>query len=305
MYEYCEEKKLPYSRCGKLIVAPEEKDHPTVEKLFATATANGVQGLEIVYADRIKEMEPNVRGYSALYSPNTGIVDFAVVARSFAEDVIETGRGTVKLRFEVRDFTPVEGGIVVRGCEPGQKGPIKEVRAKHVITCAGLQADRLAGKAGGSKHPKVVPFRGTYYQMKPEYRDIVKMNIYPVPSGGGIPVGVHFTPTVNERRGHGVIIGPGACIAFDREGYKFSDFSLRDLWDIASHVGMWKFVFSNFSLSVGEMYRDLNKRAFIREAQRLIPSVTDEMTEMSFAGVMVQVSPKERTARISQEMVLL
>lgn len=290
MYEYCEKNKLPYSRCGKLIVASNEEEHKQVERLYDIATKNGVEGLEIVYSKRIQELEPHVRGYSALYSPNTGIVDYGAVARSFADDVTANGVNAIKLRFEVQDITPLpDGRVEVKGCEPGQRGPTKTVRAKNIITCAGLHADRLASKAGGTSHPKVVPFRGTYYQMKPEYKDIVKMNIYPVPSGGGIPVGVHFTPTVNERRGHATIIGPGACVAFDREGYKFWDLNLRDVWDMVTHIGMWKFVMGNLGLSLGEMYRDLNHRAFIREAQKLIPSVTAEMTEPSFAGVMVQV----------------
>ena len=281
IYEYCAEKNLPADRCGKLIVAPTEKDHAAVEMLFERGNINGVKDLEIVYSDRIRELEPNVVGYSALYSPNTGVVDYGLVANQMAKDLTDTGRGTVKLRFEVKEMTPQEDGqgVVISGCEPGQKGPVKHVRAKHVITCAGLHADRLAEKTGGASHPKVVPFRGTYYQMKPEYKDICKMNIYPVPGGGGIPVGVHFTPTVNERRGHGMIIGPGACIAFDREGYKFTDASLRDLWNLMTNLNMWKFVLKNPSLSFGEIYKDLNKRAFLREAQRLIPSVTLDMVD--------------------------
>jgi L-2-hydroxyglutarate oxidase LhgO len=86
---------------------------------------------------------------------------------------------------------------------------VKRVRGKNVITCAGFYADRVASAAGGATDPKVVTFRGTYYQLKPEFKDVVRMNVYPVPSGGGIPVGVHFTPTVNERRGHQMIVGPG------------------------------------------------------------------------------------------------
>ena len=100
---------------------------------------------------------------------------------------------------------------------------------------------------------------------------------------------MHFTPTVNEARGHSIIVGPGACLAFDREGYSFFDLSMRDMWSIATHPGLWKFALSNLSLSLGEMYRDLNKKAFMDQARKLIPSVTDDMVEESFAGVMVQV----------------
>lgn len=290
IYAYCEEKGLPYERCGKLIVAPSEADHPQVEHFYAIAKANGVQGLEIIDAQRLRELEPNVRGYSALYSPNTGVVDFALVARSFAKDLLATGRGNLKLRFEVQSFEPAaEGGIHVRGCEPGQHGPIQTVHAQHVITCAGLHADRLAASAGGARGPTVVPFRGTYYQLKPEYRNICRMNVYPTPKVGGFHLGLHFTPTVNERRGHGMIIGPGACIAFDREGYTFTDVNWRDLWTTVTNPNLWRFVFQNPTEVLAELHRDISQAAFIREAQRLIPSLTAEMTEPSFSGVMVQV----------------
>lgn len=125
--------------------------------------------------------------------------------------------------------------------------------------------------------------------MKPQWKDIVRTNVYPVPSGGGIPVGVHFTPTVNERRGHQMIVGPGACIAFSREGYKMTDVSIADLWDYATNGGLWRFALANPRLSLGELWKDFNKHAFMKEARKLVPSVTDDMVEESFTGVMAQV----------------
>lgn len=172
-------------------------------------------------------------------------------------------------------------------------GPNLEVIAKHVITCGGLYSDRLAGMTGenANKH-RVVTFRGTYYQLKPEYRTLVKRNIYPVPSGGGIPVGVHFTPTVDSRLGHNMIIGPGACITFSREGYRFFDFKFHDVWDNVTNTAFWAFAIKNLSLSLGEVYRDLNKNAFLKSGQRYVPGLTAEMVEPSFSGVMAQVFEK-------------
>lgn len=219
--------------------------------------------------------------------------------------------------------------VEIVGVEPGQKGPSKRVRAKNVITCAGFYADRVAAAAGGARAPKVVTFRGTYYQMAQAYKDVVKTNVYPVPSGGGIPVGVHFTPTVNERRGHQMIVGPGACgrrscrvgreidggcdrgtgalqafagaleppssrhrlanstprhagacLTFSREGYKFWDVSPRDMFDSLFNVGFLRFAVANPGLSVGELWKDLNKKAFLREAQKLMPALTADMVEV-------------------------
>merc|ERR1711865_356619 len=149
---------------------------------------------------------------------------------------------------------------------------------------------------GGEKNPKILAFRGTYYQMKPEFRNIVTRNIYPIPSGGGIPVGVHFTPTTNERRGEQMIVGPGACLAFDREGYSFFDISITELFRIVGNVGFWRFAFSNFNLAFTEMYRDQMKSAFLGEARKLVPTLKDDQVEESFCGVMAQVFTSDGNA---------
>lgn len=216
---------------------------------------------------------------------------------SLVQELLASGKGDIKLQFEVTDIKlDSQGRVVVKGVEPGQSGPVKYVVAKNLITCGGCYSDRVALLTGGSPTPKIVTFRGTYYQMKAPWKDIVKTNVYPVPSGGGIPVGVHFTPTVNERRGHQMIIGPGACLSFSREGYSFTDFNLRDLWDFATNFGLVKFAVTNPRLSLGEVYRDLNRAAFLKEAQKLVPSVTLDMVEESFAGVMAQVFLEDGTA---------
>ncbi|KAI8988675.1 FAD dependent oxidoreductase [Pilobolus umbonatus] len=294
MYEYCENNQLPVERCGKLIVACNKKEHKQVEKLYQQGVANGVEGLEILNSEQVSQLEPNVKAYSALNSPNTGIVNYWLVGQCIANELRKTGYADIKTSFEAKKFEKTDDGKVrIIGGEKIMKGPRIEVIAKHVITCGGLYSDRLAGMTGGddSKH-KVVTFRGTYYQLKPEYRTLVKRNIYPVPSGGGIPVGVHFTPTVDVRRGHQTIVGPGACITFSREGYQFFDFNARDVLSNISNSAFWSFVIRNFGLSIAEVYRDLSRSAFLKSAQRLVPVLTEEMVEPSFAGVMAQVFEK-------------
>ncbi|CAO3651836.1 unnamed protein product [Mucor hiemalis] len=294
MYAYCEEHGLPVERCGKLVVACNEKEHEQVEKLYRQGTANGVKGLEIIYDKEITEMEPNVKAYSALHSPNTGIVNYWLVSQSMADEIKKSGRADIKTSFQAKKFEKTsDGKVKITGGEEMMDGPHLEVTAKHVITCGGLYSDRIAGLTGGdaSKH-KIVSFRGTYYQLKPEYRTLVKRNIYPVPSGGGIPVGVHFTPTVDARRGHQTIVGPGACITFSREGYRFFDFKIKDVWDNVMNSAFWAFALKNFGLSLGEVYRDLNKNAFLKSGQKYVPGLTGDMVEPSFSGVMAQVFEK-------------
>eukprot|EP00038_Savillea_parva_P013614 m.211778 g.211778 ORF g.211778 m.211778 type:complete len:476 (+) comp25669_c0_seq1:188-1615(+) len=297
MYKYCETFQLPCERVGKLICAPTAADAHHIDKLLKKGTANGVQGLEVLTAEQVRALEPNVVVHSALLSPNTGIADFGAVARRMARDICSVpDRATIKVQFEVKNMSKMEsGGVLIEGCEPGQKGPTKRVAAANVITCAGLQADVVAKMSGGAPDPKLVAFRGSYYQMKPEYKSICKRNIYPTPSGGGIPVGVHFTPTVNERRGHAMLVGPGASVCFDREGYRMSDLSLSHLCYLASNGGLWKFASGNLDLALVEMYRDLNRTAFMDQARKLIPSVTDDMVEESFSGVMSQVLEPDGT----------
>ncbi|KAI9317558.1 FAD dependent oxidoreductase-domain-containing protein [Dichotomocladium elegans] len=291
MYKYCEEHNLPAEKCGKFIVACNEGEHNMVEKLYHQGKANGVQGLEIIYRDQIKEMEPNVSAFSALNSPNTGVVNYWLVSQCIADEIKRSGRGDIKLSFEVNKVHKTADRLVhVRGKEPGQNGPELHIQANGLITCGGFYADRLAAMTGGNPHVhKIVTFRGTYYQLKSEYRTLVSRNIYPIPSGGGIPVGVHFTPTVDVRRGHQLIVGPGACITFSREGYKFFDINVADLMNSATNTAFWQFVFKNFSVSLGELYRDLSKHAFLKSGQRYVPCLTADMVEPSFSGVMSQV----------------
>ena len=292
MYEYLEQHRLPVERVGKLIVAADAREHEQVQLLFERGTKNGVQGLRILNGDEVRALEPNVSAaYSALWSPNTGVTDYAVVSRAIAAELEASGRGAVKLEFEVAGVARAEDGrVLITGAEPGQKGPLKHVVARHVVLCAGFHSDRVAALAGGAPDPKVSTFRGSYYQMRAPHKDIVRANIYPVPNpSAGIPVGVHFTPTVNERRGHQMIVGPGACPTFSREGYGFFDFRLRDVWSSLTNVGFMRFALTYPSFSLGELYKDLSRAAFLREARKLVPSLTDDMVEESFAGVMAQV----------------
>ena len=190
-------------------------------------------------------------------------------------------------------------------------GPMRKVRARNVITCAGFYADRVAVLTGGKKSlAQVVTFRGGYLQFKKEYIGAVRMNVYPVPSNGGIPVGIHYTPTVcyllclllslpfpaslsssypsrshlstlfiryqvSTLLGRQVIVGPGACLTFHREGYRFFDFKLRDVLDLLTNINFYKFGFRNFRLSLNELYMDLNKRAFFRKAQKMMPEIRE------------------------------
>merc|ERR1719203_476827 len=271
MYAYAAKKNIPHERVGKLICAPTEEEHPQVEMLYKQGVANGVKDLRILTRKEITEIEPNVDVHSALDSPNTGIIDYGDVARSLAEDLLATGRCKILFRYQVSGISAVRDAegqkfADVAGVEPGQRGPVKTVRAKQVLTCAGVHMDHVAKLGGGEAWPQVMTFRGRYYQMKPEYRNIVKRNVYPTPSGGGIPVGVHFTPTVGGYRQQQMIIGPGACMAFHKDGYSFFDINLRYCMEFLTNKGFWMFGLQNMMLSLTELWKDASKARFLQEA---------------------------------------
>ena len=293
MYEYADKKNIPCKRIGKLIVATNAEEDKQVDKLFHQGVANGVKDLKVLTGPEVRGIEPNVVATSALESPNTGVIDYGAVTRSLAKD-FEAAGGSIKFNFKAENYdVQSTGALHISGMEQQQKGPTKVIETNQLITCAGLWMDKVGQAGGGEAGPMVMTFRGTYHQMKPEYRNIVKRNIYPVPTGGGIPTGVHFTPTVNRERGEQMIIGPGACLTLHKEGYRFSDFSFEHVYDIITNVGFWNFAFGNFDMAVTEMYRDLSRRAFLDQARKLVPCVTDEMVESSFAGVMAQVFTDE------------
>jgi L-2-hydroxyglutarate oxidase LhgO len=260
--EYCDEKGIPYQRVGKMIVATDEEEIPRLEKLQERALANGVPGVRVVEAGELKEREPHCRGVRALWSPNTGIVDYTRVARSYADDIRAAG-GEIRTGNKVqlierrgdRSLVTTNGG---------------EFEAATVITCAGLYSDRVAELTGSSRSPRIIPFRGDYYILSSKRRDLVRSNIYPVPDPRFPFLGVHFTPRMNGD----VWLGPNAVLAFSREGYRFTDVRPRELAAVLSDRGFLKFGRKHWRTGFDEMARDLSKKRFLASLQKYIPELT-------------------------------
>uniref|UniRef100_A0A915LPF0 L-2-hydroxyglutarate dehydrogenase, mitochondrial n=1 Tax=Meloidogyne javanica TaxID=6303 RepID=A0A915LPF0_MELJA len=208
-YKFCDEKSIPYKKCGKLIVALNEGEIGGLENLFDRSQKNNCRDISVVNAERIREIEPHCQGIKAIWSPHTGIVDWAVVTLKMAEDFKQMG-GDIELGWtlnKIEESSNPQSPIKL----VDSKG--KEIFASYVITCAGLYSDRIAQLSGGSELPKIIPFRGEYLKLKPEKRYLVKQsNIYPVPDPRFPFLGVHFTPTIYGD----VILGPNAVMAFSR-----------------------------------------------------------------------------------------
>lgn len=213
-YDYLNAKKIPYKKCGKLIVAVEEKEIKPLEDLYKRGLANNVKDLEMIDGDEIVKIEPHCEGLQALWSPHTGIVDWALVTENYAKDFQATG-GKIYCKFEVNKFKEDDSDpdfpVVI--CDKNGDTPMK---AKYVLACCGLQSDTVATLSGCSSNPKIIPFRGEYLVLAPQRTHLVHGNIYPVPDPRFPFLGVHFTPRMDGS----VLLGPNAVLALKREGYK-------------------------------------------------------------------------------------
>ncbi|XP_002128749.2 L-2-hydroxyglutarate dehydrogenase, mitochondrial [Ciona intestinalis] len=280
MYKYCDEQNIPYKKVGKLIVAVEEEEIPRLDNIYKRALQNGCT-VTMLDKHEIKDVEPHCKGLKAIHSPKTGIVDFAVVARSYGKQFAEGG-GTIRTNFEVSNFkksSKLDSGVLIQGKDPNQ-----QIHSKYVIVCGGLYADRLAAKSGCEILPKIVPFRGDYLVLKESKRDLVRGNIYPVPDPRFPFLGVHYTPRMDGS----VWLGPNAVLAFKREGYKFFDFNFKDLSEALLFPGLQKLVFRNFSAGINELYRVANMNAQVKLLQRFIPELKKEDVVKGPSGVRAQ-----------------
>ena len=263
MVRFCDERGIPVDACGKVIVAVDESELPALDTLHQRGIANGVPGLERIGPERIAELEPHLVGVAGLFSPKTGVIDYGLVAEAYA-DVIREAGAEIRLSHEVRSVARSNGTLVL-GTDHG------EVTTRHLITCAGLQSDRLAAltEPDAERSLRIVPFRGDYYVLRPEARHLARNLIYPVPDARFPFLGVHFT-----RRPDGEVwAGPNAVLAFAREGYRRRDISPRDLGEVLRFAGFWKMALRYWRVGAEEMWRDYWKRAFLRALQRYVPAV--------------------------------
>ncbi|HZJ09078.1 MAG TPA: L-2-hydroxyglutarate oxidase [Trueperaceae bacterium] len=277
MRAYCHEHDLTYQEVGKVVVATEASELERLNVLFERGNANGVPDLSLIGPDELREIEPHAAGLQAIHSPHTAIIDFPAVARQLQQDFEEAG-GEVRLATAVEGIRATGGAVTLSTSQ----GPLE---VGHVISCGGLNADRLARMAGADvKDVRIVPFRGEYYLLREESRHLVKGLIYPVPDPALPFLGVHLTRTVSGE----IEAGPNAVFALSREGYKQFDVRLADIVDAASFPGLWRMA-SRFWKTAGyELYRSFSKTAFVTALQRLVPDIGPNDVHRGGAGVRAQ-----------------
>jgi len=277
MEAFCEAHGVPVERSGKLVIALDEAELARLAAVKERALANGVPGLEEVGPERIRELEPHAAGIRALWSPGTAITDYGAVARAMAADL--GGRGAhIEVGRAVESIAP-RGDEMVIGTSRG------DLVARRVIACAGLQADRVAALTGDDAgRPRIVPFRGDYYVLRPEAQHLVSGLIYPVPDPALPFLGVHFTKRLDGT----VLAGPNAVLAGAREGYGRFDLSTRDLRDTLGYGGFRTLARRFWRSGAGEMWRDWNKRAFVADLRKLVPAVSSDHLAPGPSGVRAQ-----------------
>ena len=259
--DYCAEKDIPFQETGKLVVAVTDDERPRLDEIERRATANGVPDLMRLSPERMRDVEPHVRGVAALHSPHTAVVDFREVARAFAGDVTAAG-GRVILGAEVRRIRRVGGKIVVLA-----QGEVH--RFDRLVICAGLQSDRMAAAAGYDDDPRIVPFLGMYYRLIPERRDLVRGLIYPVPDPRFPFLGVHLTRTVHDE----VLVGPNAVLGLAREGYRALGVRPADAAATLTWPGFYGLATRYWRSGAAEVLGAISRRRFLALARRYVPQL--------------------------------
>ncbi|MDA9521515.1 hydroxyglutarate oxidase [Bradyrhizobium sp. CCBAU 11434] len=257
---FCREHGLPFEQCGKLLVATDAAELDRMTVLHQRCIANGLP-VEKLDGAELRRREPHIHGVGALFVPATGIVDYGLIARTMAKLLRERG---VEILTGARVDSIEEGpaGVMIGAGE-------HRIRARNMIACAGVMADRIARLGGLDLDFRIVPFRGEYYRLGSDRNDIVSHLIYPIPDPALPFLGVHLTRMI----GGYVTVGPNAVLALARDGYRFGDVSLRDLAEMIAYPGFRKVIASNLRSGLAEMWNSLNKRAYLALCQRYCPDL--------------------------------
>ena len=275
LVDFAKTYNIDHDVCGKVVVATDEKELPHMNRIFGIGTENKIEGIEKINAEQVREIEPYVKSIGGIWVPCTGIIDFVGATKKMvelAQSINENSK--VFMGYEIKNIVKEDSFSVLHSA----KGTFK---AKYLVFCAGLQADRLAKKDGVKLKEKVVGFRGDYYELTDQAKHKVKNLIYPVPNPDFPFLGVHFTRMTNGE----IECGPNAVFTFKREGYNKTDFSLKDTADALSYGGTWKLFFNNMSFGINEYRRAFSKRLFLKTLQRMIPSLASNDIRPGRAGV--------------------
>jgi (S)-2-hydroxyglutarate dehydrogenase len=282
LIDFCKAENIKYELCGKIVVAIKPEEIAGLEALYQRGIQNGLSGLRFLNKDEIKQYEPNCTGIKGVFVPQTGIVDYKQIAVKLAENINNNPNGKIVLNSKITAIVGNEHGAVVHSDD-------ERYEARLVINCAGLYCDKVAAMAGEKLNMQIIPFRGEYYSIKPEKAHLVKNLIYPVPDPNFPFLGVHFTRRISGE----IEAGPNAVFAFQREGYKKTDFKWSEFWESISFGGFRKVASKYWKTGLGEYHRSYFKPAFVKALQQLVPAIQEDDLEPAGAGVRAQACDKD------------
>ena len=281
MLDFCRQYDIPFELCGKVIIAHDVKQIPTLESIYQRGLANGLSGIKMIDGAEAREIEPYCNAIKGIWVPQAGIIDYRVVANKLGELIQQSG-GEIITRFKVEKIVESKENITL-------SSSTKTISSSLAVACAGLYADRLASMAGAEPPHKIVPFRGEFYALRPEATKLVRGLIYPVPDVNFPFLGVHLTKRIDG----GVEAGPNAVLAFRREGYKHLDIHWGELSEAVRYRGFQKLALKHWRKGIDEMNRSFSKNAFLKSLQTLVPDLKMEDIHRSRTGVRAQALDRE------------
>jgi L-2-hydroxyglutarate oxidase len=279
LVEFAKNNNIDYDVCGKIVLATNKREAKKLLQLKINGEKNGLKDLKILDSNELKEIEPNAVGKSALYVPESGIIDYKQTTKKFAEKITSiNNKSKIILSCEVFNF---KNDYLLTS-----KG---KIYTKNNIFCAGLFSDRLAGKDNLKTNMKIVSFRGDYYKLKESSKHMIKNLIYPVPNPEFPFLGVHLTRMTNGS----VECGPNAVYSFKREGYSKFSFNLMDTIESLFFIGTLKLFINHWKFGLNEYKRSFSKRLFLRDLQKLVPSLMLNDLEKGKSGVRAMALGKD------------
>ena len=278
MVAFCRENRIDHEQCGKVVVAPSDRQETFLDELAKRGEANGLKGLKFLTGTELRKREPYVRATAALLVPEEGIVDYGGVIKGLVARILDRGG---KIVYSSR----VDGIACKEGREYIVTADKREFIVDRLVNCAGLHADRVYQSCTEKVRPlRIVPFRGEYLRLKPEARYLVNHLVYPVPDPAFPFLGVHFTRMIDGGRE----VGPNAVLAFKREGYTWREFSMKDTLDTITGPGFRRFLKRNVRFTVNELMSSLFKSSFLGKAKELIPDITADQLAPGQSGIRAQ-----------------
>jgi L-2-hydroxyglutarate oxidase len=274
MEDFCSKEEIDFEICGKVIVAISEAELPALETIYQRGRANGVS-CEMINSEKLHELEPHVAGIKAVHVPEAGIVDYGQVCKRFAKHLQNNEDNQIHCSTKVIGIRHSKNIVVET--EQG------EFEGRFLVNCAGLYSDKITAMTQPPES-KIIPFRGEYYEVRPEKHHLCRNLIYPVPDPSFPFLGVHFTRMINGS----LECGPNAVLAFAREGYTRSTVNFLELAEVLSYPGFIRLAAKYWRAGAGEMWRSFSKAAFVRALQRLVPEISADDLETAPAGIRAQ-----------------